>query len=74
MGAAGRRVCHSRSTVGRTWRLVWRAQYCRLKAALARPQNLAAYGKPDAAALAAAYAMAWFGTTHLLTATSELRG
>lgn len=27
----------------------------RLKAALARPQNLAAYGKPDAAALAAAY-------------------
>jgi death-on-curing protein len=28
----------------------------RLKAALARPQNLAAYGKPDAAALAAAYA------------------
>ncbi|MGA2369459.1 MAG: type II toxin-antitoxin system death-on-curing family toxin [Candidatus Korobacteraceae bacterium] len=28
----------------------------RLKAALARPQHLAAYGKPDAAALAAAYA------------------
>ncbi len=28
----------------------------RLKAALARPRNLAAYGKPDATALAAAYA------------------
>jgi death-on-curing protein len=27
-----------------------------LESALARPQNLAAYGKPDAAALAAAYA------------------
>jgi death-on-curing protein len=29
---------------------------CRVDAALARPQNLAAYGSPDAAALAAAYA------------------
>ena len=33
----------------------------RIEAALARPQHLAAYGNPDAAALAAAYA---FGLVH----------
>jgi len=43
------------------------------ESAMARPENLAAYGEPDAAALAASYAYGLV-TTPSRTATSVLRG
>ena len=43
----------------------------RIEAALARPQHLAAYGNPDAAALAAAYA---FGLAHNMASPMATSG
>jgi death-on-curing protein len=42
-----------------------------LESALARPQNLAVYGNPDVAELAAAYGFGMLATTRLSMATSE---